>query len=715
MVRTTLCIISLLVCFNVYAEKVDEIDWMLASGMDALSHPEKIKETSQKIQDYFSDPKNSSQLESPKAKKLAQIQSKLINYLRLSESLGHADCNLDPTRRSARGEEIVLKSLEAPMCSNWETSFLKQHNNLGSLIEDVKIIEERSYIGAYTVNEKGDLLFPWEEQDQKARDKLNWKTVLPDVAVGATPSTDQTTIFRDELYKQSLKDSFKTYLHLHTAFGEINYGPETLAKKFCKEKKGFFSHFEKKTKPVVCPESIQKFLGKLAREHQEQRRPISFAETAKTLNAKIDELNIVGKRLAQNSELHYDPFMQAKAGKYVVDNASFKDREQAQKDYSVYLKLHAELTASGPGILTATDSLQSKAGLKSFSAMSFQKPHPPVTPRDVWNAVREAQDYTFDHGQELLSIYHSDSKDDKKISDLLKLNPVAASQVLLNRPELGDVACRGLKGIFVDELDDRQKRLVAFWGGSLVGGVISFSSLGLVPLVVSSIAVMTPDVVFTYQKYQEALVARDGFFSENNGKKALEANELYHDAKFELGRRMVTAGLVVMSDVTAGLKAGEAVKGFKTFVPNFVKGKSLVLGKTPPRVFGIEYKLSTTTWLISSKTAQHQKLQELQALSVSPRYDLSAPEVDELVANPLKGLQQMVRRTTDKAIQREAFETLKKFSREISNNYRIPYPGVRYDDVYLGIKNDFSVPLVIRLEVEKEMKLISDNLPKNLP
>jgi hypothetical protein len=554
-------LIAWTICLSLpVSASVTAMEAMLNEARRALTHPESIPATAQRIQDYLSDPQHKSQIGSEQGLELARIQTRLVNYIRLSVELNHPACNIDKTQRSKRSSEVLSGTLTSPLCQSWEVGFFQQHQNLSALIEDIKLIEERSYKGSYAVDEQGDLVFPWQKgQDQK--DQYQWKHSLPTVQISNDSDSTQAAPgneFRDELYKQSLKDTFKTFMHLHTSYGQEKIHPEKLAEKFCKEKESFFSKLTKKKKTAVCPNAVKQYVQQLAKESIKDARPVSYEGASQELNTKINQLNKISEEIKNNTTPKYDQTSLARTGQKIVVGASFKDVKEARKSYEKYQKLHAEISSSGTGIFTATSELQAKLGVKPFDPLVFQKSHPQINPKEFKQAVAEAQTHTFNHAQELLSLYHSDLTTNEQIESFLKLNPAAASQVLINRPEFGRLACQGLKGISVDEMNDHQLRLVTTWGGAIVGGALAFTGLGAIPMAVAGAAVGTPELALSYKHFQQASIERNAGFAEQNAEKAVKSLERYQEARTELVVGGAFTGAGILADVYQGLRAGRA-------------------------------------------------------------------------------------------------------------------------------------------------------------
>jgi hypothetical protein len=552
------------------AQNIEELRALILEGKKTLSQPGKIPEMSQKIQKFFSNSDNKSLFALSEAKQLAQLQNRFISYQRLASELGNWSCNVDSTRMSEKSQEILQNSLSAPVCSEISPEYLQDFKKASTLIEEVKMIELQFYSGDYAINDEGDMVFPWEVENEKA--KYEWKSRLNTVVIkknGSVPSEDLNGVFephsqnniaqfKDELYRQSLKDTFATYMYLHTAYGNEKLKPQKLADDFCKEKRTFWNRLTGKNNFAQCPKSIKNFILKAAKAAVKNKNPESYEIGAGKLNAEIAKLNKVLEKIQKNTKIVYQ--YNGKTGDKYVADTYYRDKAQAKKDVAEFNRLHREVSSSGPGLFIATDELFKKLGPKDGEPLSFQEFYPPVLKSEFRAAVHEAQGHTFDHAQELLSIYEGKGENVDKVKELLKLNPAAASNVLINHPEYGGTACLGLKNLSVEEMNDKQLRMVATWGGAIVGGAVAFTGIGAIPVAIVGAIAATPDMAMSYKHFEQASAIRDSGFAELNGAKAIKETGLYKTAKSEAVTAGAFMGAGILADVYFGLKAGKASK-----------------------------------------------------------------------------------------------------------------------------------------------------------
>lgn len=555
-----------------HAQGLDQLQMQIAKANHALSNPKLIKQTAQSIQSFLSDPKNKALLSSnsPEVETLARLQTRLILYSRLADDLGDSQCNLDSTQKSVKGQEILESSLHIPAqeCSEMSADYLGEHKKVSTLITEMKMIEDHSYVGGYSVDDDGEIVFPWQLTEAD-RQKHTWKFILPDssdkLGVKEGKSTqlfdpygaDSSRQLADELYKQSLKDTFKTYIHLQTAFGNEKTNPKKIAHSFCKEKLSFFSRLTGKKKAAHCPPAIEKFAIKEAIKSNTNKQPQSYEAGAQELNEQVSKLNKIVERLKKNSQIEYG--YDGKTGDKYIKKAIFVDEKQALADYSAYKKFHSQMVSSGTGLFAATDELNWELGLKQLNPKNFIDSHPLINKHQFKKAVDEAREHTFDHAQELLSIYHSKDPVEDQIKGFLQLNPSASSHVLLNRPEFAKTVCRGLKSLSVDENVDQQLRMVATWGGVIVGGAVAFTGVGAIPMAIVGAIAATPDLAMSYKHFEEASNQRDAAFAERDGNKARLETEKYATAKNELMIAGSLTGAGILFDLHQVMKAGRAL------------------------------------------------------------------------------------------------------------------------------------------------------------
>ena len=560
---------------QIFAQDLNQVNELTRLGKHALTHPEKIASTAQKIQGYFSNKENQKHFDTPEVHELAQIQMRLINILMLTEDLTRSSCDIDRTKTSELGLEILENSLNAPMCSDIDPTYFKDHTKITSFIEELKIIEQGAYTGQYAISEEGNIVYPWElGNSAAAKQKYEWRQTLEQVVVSDDGKVEQAPAhdppreyFVDELYRESISNAFETYLHLEYKYKDRHKSPEKLLKNFCTEKKSFTSKIFSSKKPVKCPEGMQKYLLKMATAASKKKAQHTFEGDAKELNTKLARINKLRKELANNSS-YRDGYRNLLKPKWI-------DEGKAKKDYAEYMKEYQSMISSGPGIFIATDELASDYKASSFDAINFHlepTSYAPISKKRFQKAFEEAQDLTFTHAQELLTTFHEKIPTEEKLKTFIKLNPHATAKILLNKPQYAHFACDALKLISYNEMNDQQLKLVAYWGGNIVGGALILTGVGsgvgtsMLGMGAISAASSIPSLVLSYNDLQDASKQQAGAIARLDGKAAQEYAVKKDIQKQEVALYSLSVGSGLLTE--ARLLAGSSASFNATALKN---------------------------------------------------------------------------------------------------------------------------------------------------
>jgi hypothetical protein len=265
---------------------------------------------------------------------------------------------------------------------------------------------------------------------------------------------------------------------------------------------------------TFCPlnrcENKEEILG-FIKGYQKQIKDIpdfSHADIRKEINAKVSLIN------DQLGEISVD-VDKGWFNNFVWDSSDPSFDDKAQQDYSNYSQTYVHSAGSGFGKLLMTDHLRKKVGhLKSkedditeVSSSSentteyFYEEHTEITDGDIELAINDAYKAMEKQGfrLNLMNNIRISEKADlsapmdrigpidktnimtkrtynqrrlKDIKRLVKTNPAAVGELLINYPELSSTICEAI-GLVQDDDDSEEFWDDAFfWGGLVVGGVL---------------------------------------------------------------------------------------------------------------------------------------------------------------------------------------------------------------------------------------------------
>lgn len=496
------------------------------------------------VQKFVSNPKNRKYLDTKEGNQFLNQHSKYVNFLKNKQTL--EKCNNDKNSKRKLEESILLGTLNQQAhltsCKREELLMLKSVFNLSSVTEDIS------------------------------------KEFLRES-------------FQDSLHKTSLLNTVDTYLEKKYRY-DPTFGKSPLT---TREKKDLLKTICKGRK--FCPPKLKKeIMARIDNKVNNLRKSADKTTPEKItkemnakingINKKLDEVKIprdkgVLTSVFENGVHFFIPG--------VIDTADPDLEDKGfQKGFNNYLKSYVDATNDEDGKLFYTSSIRDEMGqlrtkdsdenidedtTLTTSTYAFDK-HENVDQDDIEDAIDETYEKIEDQfrslglirnkvteqknslkrlqasgssyaRKNLTRIKDFHSKDfQKNIKNLIKANPKAVSQILVNQPEYGLLVCDAL--IDLDK-DDEETMIddVLLYGGIALGvlgfvtggatwllaGALSagtVATLGTVTtglIIASTAAELTSGAISigsAYQMNQEAMQVEQGLIAGNGADNSLE-------------------------------------------------------------------------------------------------------------------------------------------------------------------------------------------------
>ena len=588
------------------------------------------RELSQKLQTIFSDPKKKAEYKKEELEELTVIQSKLLNYQRVHQVLKSSNCNIDPKSKNPLATTILSAAETSRSCAVYGTETLSDHQMIESLIDEIQMIEDHHYEGVYTLDKKGNISYPWEWGGKDP------KTQLKQISGERITDEQELAELRSDLYKQSLKDTFETFLFLGLKGGAKKVSERKLVDDFCRS-----------GPTPLCPESLKVYLVQMTADAIKKASPPTKDADVSMINQKVVEMNLLFKKLESNARkgreqasLKFAEFQKNNPSMSMKTGPKFKDKDQffnvleAQSDYTAYRKLHTQLVSKDPGTLILTDTLRKSYGLKEFSPFAFLKEMPPLKPEKYTKALEEAKGHAADHAQELLINFHSKKPHAEQIEEMIRLNPSAVASVLMREPTRSLRVCGHLKNISIKEMNNRQIQDTVMWGGMIVGGVLTASGIGAIPMSIVGAVTSASDIGFSWTKYKDSELEKNAAFAEGNGERLALAVQENENAQNNLGLSLglSVAGAIFDAKLILKVKSPANTKlkyflGHSDDTASIVKRllkphekNSLLTGKIIDQLFAVhvaggEIGIKITLGQLRAKAKELQRLESLLGLT----------------------------------------------------------------------------------------------------
>ncbi len=241
----------------------------------------------------------------------------------------------------------------------------------------------------------------------------------------------------------------------------------------------------------------------------------------------------------------------------------------SEKEKSIFAEAQATLTQETPAseqrldakkLAEALTNKKSRPAERSTDELllftNALKDRNQIEAKDILNAQTEITSLMLKQFNEVKSL---------DFNELVKTNPAAIGQVLLQNPEWTPLVCRAISNIVKKDAAVEKWDKIYFWGGLVVGGTLLATGIGsavgalvlsetaLTGLVVAGAAFAVTDSVFSatksYSTYQDADSLRASFLSRNGDTKTIsESNEMVDEAFSHL----ISAGIGAASLIPFG-------------------------------------------------------------------------------------------------------------------------------------------------------------------
>lgn len=302
--------------------------------------------------------------------------------------------------------------------------------------------------------------------------------------------------FQNELSKQIITNAAKSLLGFKTKFtpGFMSSGYLTQP-----ELNSIIDKVCMKRSPVnpagnladdVCSKMDKSFIPKLSQSL------INFSKTLKpkekftpetatiSLNASIDRINVALSKIKVKKD----------AG-YIYDSVDLK-ADKTRFEFDQYVNQYMAEVSSGPGVLLLTSQMKDEAGtIKSFSSSDTTKDsktkefqfdkHNKIKLADVKKAIVEAEVKMQEQATDTIKIVAAATKkkdfltsDEDDIEELVKINPLAAGQLLARNPEYAGIMCDSINKVHESDKSRATRDKYFFVGGAILGGALFLTGIG---------------------------------------------------------------------------------------------------------------------------------------------------------------------------------------------------------------------------------------------
>lgn len=237
------------------------------------------------------------------------------------------------------------------------------------------------------------------------------------------------------------------------------------------------------------PREISSEAIKYANSLKATEKKMSIEDSVNSLNATIDRLN---RKLNQITV--------KKDEGIIFDSANFND-PKTKTQFDEYLQTYMQEVSKEAGPLLLTKTMREKAGeIKSLNEDDTKKdskskqfkfiPHQKIKSEDFKAAYNEAIGKIARSAKDVEQIiakenlrknskrfeYSNDQK--KDLAELIKINPLAAGQVIVQHPEYTGLLCDSINQINNQILKDEEFDKYFMVGGAIVGGALLLTGVG---------------------------------------------------------------------------------------------------------------------------------------------------------------------------------------------------------------------------------------------
>lgn len=242
----------------------------------------------------------------------------------------------------------------------------------------------------------------------------------------------------------------------------------------------------------VCQKMDPQFETELRKEltdfskNQKITDKISPSIAVSTLNASIERLNNTLAKVEVKKDVGY-----------IYDSANLSD-ENTKKEFDNYINQYTYEVSRDAGALLLTKTMKDRSGsIKRFDSGETSKdnkssqfhftPHKKIRLEDVTTSIKEAEVKMMDQARDTLTIANQATlkkntlkSDDDDISNLIRINPFAAGQILLHQPQYAGLMCDSINKINKDDVDDADLDKYFLIGSAVLGGALLLTGVGAV-------------------------------------------------------------------------------------------------------------------------------------------------------------------------------------------------------------------------------------------
>ena len=242
----------------------------------------------------------------------------------------------------------------------------------------------------------------------------------------------------------------------------------------------------------VCKNMDPAFKNEISKELiafskvQDTKNKMTPESATTSLNASIDRLNTSLSKIKVKKDVGY-----------IYDSADLKD-EEAKKNFDGYINQYMSEVSRDAGPLLLTKTMKDEAGsIKRFHGDDTTKnkkttqfqfiPHKKINVNDVKNSIKEAEGKMLAQARDTLNIANEATKtkgkilsDEDDIAELVKINPFAAGQLLIKKPEYAGLMCDSINKINKEDVDDENFDKYFAIGTAVIGGALLLTGVGTV-------------------------------------------------------------------------------------------------------------------------------------------------------------------------------------------------------------------------------------------
>jgi hypothetical protein len=468
---------------------------MLASGPQVMD----------RVQQFINDPKNKEILKTDAGVYLLNEHTRMSNFFMVKSSM--EDCKQegeDPNNRQLRG-----RITEAARVSE---NCVKTRKDLDSF---ASITDLNANVQAIT-----NKIF--DDRDVVNKESKGGPSDLQDLLFAQSLKNSASTLM-DIKYRYD-KDFLKVTSDKQADKQRDNKQLAQLALKLCP------------TDGITCTQnqikSVWKHLREEAKILKRDKQKVTYEQARSTLNEKIERLNVKLKAVPFDTDEGY-----IKTRIWDSSDANL-EKEETTKAFGEYVAGYLQEASSSDGNLLLTDSLKKDIGglrlledgdleEKTGKQTKFTfKNHKLIEDADqIKESVDEVKEKINDQISQLKKMSSGKSKQydalkgkdfqswglgaDKgewkksrleHIKKLVKTNPAAVGQILLENPEYAKIVCEMIQIIEEDDKDDASSDKAWMWGGIIVGGALALTGIGAgvgAALIAGSVATATLTTIAT--------------------------------------------------------------------------------------------------------------------------------------------------------------------------------------------------------------------------